>query len=333
MEVELFAVGQHQGAHEGHRLGGRPHVGQGVPLPRGALGLVDVAAPDVDDRLTVQVDGDRGSDIGARIEAGREGLAHAVESCLTGTVHICHVVVSLVVGSHRSLCNVGTTRRSVPAPSGLSGRGWPRPRPQPRPRLGRLRGRALTSWPLATTAAPLLTPGVRAMPIAITDDHQELASTVRGVLTAHKALQAARALLEADEEPRPPTGARWPSWAGSASTCPRSTAGPGRACPSWWSSSTSSAARWRRARSFPTVLASAVIEQCGSAEQKRAPAARAGRRHADRGARARHARTSLWSAGRCAATPGRRRWAGVRRTSPAARGRRRRDRSRPVRPG
>ena len=41
------------------------------------------------------------------------------------------------------------------------------------------------------------------MPIAITDEHQELASTVRGVLTAHKALQAARTLLESDDEPRP----------------------------------------------------------------------------------------------------------------------------------
>ena len=41
------------------------------------------------------------------------------------------------------------------------------------------------------------------MSIAITDEHQELATTVRGVLTSHKALQAARALLESDEEPRP----------------------------------------------------------------------------------------------------------------------------------
>ena len=62
------------------------------------------------------------------------------------------------------------------------------------------------------------------MPIAITDEHQELGATVRGVLTAHGALAANRALLEADAEPRPPSGRRWRSWAGSASTCPRSTA-------------------------------------------------------------------------------------------------------------
>ena len=41
------------------------------------------------------------------------------------------------------------------------------------------------------------------MPIAITDEHQELAATVRGVLTSHKALAANRALLESDDEPRP----------------------------------------------------------------------------------------------------------------------------------
>jgi alkylation response protein AidB-like acyl-CoA dehydrogenase len=41
------------------------------------------------------------------------------------------------------------------------------------------------------------------MPIAITDEHQELGSTVRGVLSAHGALAANRALLEADDEPRP----------------------------------------------------------------------------------------------------------------------------------
>ncbi len=41
------------------------------------------------------------------------------------------------------------------------------------------------------------------MPIAITDEHQELGASVRGVLTDHAALAANRALLEADAEPRP----------------------------------------------------------------------------------------------------------------------------------
>ncbi len=36
VEVELAPVGQHQGAEEGHGLGGGPHVGDGVLLPRRA---------------------------------------------------------------------------------------------------------------------------------------------------------------------------------------------------------------------------------------------------------------------------------------------------------
>ena len=106
------------------------------------------------------------------------------------------------------------------------------------------------------------------MPIAITDDHQELASTVRGVLAAHKALQAARALLEVDR------GA--PSLLLARDGRPRL-------------ARDSSARGVRRIGAglvelvvvldelgrqvapgpfLPTVLASAVIEQCGSAEQK-----------------------------------------------------------------
>ena len=41
------------------------------------------------------------------------------------------------------------------------------------------------------------------MSIAITDEHQELGSTVRSFLQAHGALAANRSLLEADDEPRP----------------------------------------------------------------------------------------------------------------------------------
>jgi alkylation response protein AidB-like acyl-CoA dehydrogenase len=41
------------------------------------------------------------------------------------------------------------------------------------------------------------------MSIAITDEHQELGSTVRSLLLAHGAIAANRSLLEADDEPRP----------------------------------------------------------------------------------------------------------------------------------
>ncbi len=42
------------------------------------------------------------------------------------------------------------------------------------------------------------------MPIALTDDHRELGDVARSFLTAQKARWAARELLDADEETRPP---------------------------------------------------------------------------------------------------------------------------------
>ena len=88
------------------------------------------------------------------------------------------------------------------------------------------------------------------MPIAITDDHQELAAD--GPRASSPPIRRSRLPAPCSSptrSPGPPTGAKWRIWAGSGSTCPRSTEGPGRDCRSWWSSSTSSAARWRRARS------------------------------------------------------------------------------------
>jgi hypothetical protein len=42
------------------------------------------------------------------------------------------------------------------------------------------------------------------MGIALTDDHRELAEVARAFLTSHKARSAARSLLDAPEEARPP---------------------------------------------------------------------------------------------------------------------------------
>ena len=42
------------------------------------------------------------------------------------------------------------------------------------------------------------------MGIALTDDHRELAEVARGFLTSQKARSAARSLLDAPEEARPP---------------------------------------------------------------------------------------------------------------------------------
>ena len=56
----------------------------------GVLGLVDPATPDVDHRLTMEVDGHRRADIGPGIEVGGQRLAHPVESSLAGAFHFSH---------------------------------------------------------------------------------------------------------------------------------------------------------------------------------------------------------------------------------------------------
>ena len=106
------------------------------------------------------------------------------------------------------------------------------------------------------------------MPIAITDDHQELASTVRGVLTAHKALQAARALLESEDEPRPSYWREMADLGWLGIHLPEEYGGSGAGLLELESFSMSSAVTWPPGPFLPTVLASAVIDQCGTAEQK-----------------------------------------------------------------
>ena len=56
----------------------------------------------------------------------------------------------------------------------------------------------------------------------------------------------------ASADSNPPTGRRWPSWAGPAWRCPRSGAGRGSASSSWPSCSRRWATRWPPRRSSPT---------------------------------------------------------------------------------
>jgi alkylation response protein AidB-like acyl-CoA dehydrogenase len=107
------------------------------------------------------------------------------------------------------------------------------------------------------------------MPIAITDDHQELAATVRGVLTAHKALQAARALLESDEEPRPSYWSEMADLGWLGIHLPEEYGGSGAGLPELVVVLDELGRQAAPGPFLPTVLASAVIEQCDSAEQKR----------------------------------------------------------------
>jgi alkylation response protein AidB-like acyl-CoA dehydrogenase len=109
------------------------------------------------------------------------------------------------------------------------------------------------------------------MPIAITDEHQELAATVRGVLTAHKALQAARALLESDGEPEPrPT--YWSEmadlgWLGIH--LPEEFGGSGAGLLELVVVLDELGRQIAPGPFLPTVLASAVIDQRGTDEQRR----------------------------------------------------------------
>ena len=49
-----------------------------------------MAAPDVDDRLTVEQDGDRGADVEAVIKVARERVRHGGEPLLIAAAHISH---------------------------------------------------------------------------------------------------------------------------------------------------------------------------------------------------------------------------------------------------
>ena len=114
VEVELAPVGQHQGAQEGHGLGGRPDVGDGVLLPRApSAGLVDRAAPDVHHRLAVQEHGHRGADVGAGVEAGGEVVA--TPSNLGSQVPGCRPSSSLPFGSLPPIIPRGPSNRHPPA--------------------------------------------------------------------------------------------------------------------------------------------------------------------------------------------------------------------------
>jgi hypothetical protein len=108
------------------------------------------------------------------------------------------------------------------------------------------------------------------MPIAIIDEHQELAASVRGVLGTHGALAANRALLEADSEPRPTFWSEMAAlgWLGIHLHERHGGAGAGLA---ELVVVLEEVGRQVAPGPFlPTVLASAVIEDCGTESQRAA---------------------------------------------------------------
>jgi alkylation response protein AidB-like acyl-CoA dehydrogenase len=106
------------------------------------------------------------------------------------------------------------------------------------------------------------------MPIAITDEHQELGATVRGLLSAHDALGANRALLEAEAEPRP---SFWPEmaelgWLGVH--LPEEHGGAGASLSELVVILEEIGRQVAPGPFLPTVLTSAVIARCGTPEQQ-----------------------------------------------------------------
>ncbi len=106
------------------------------------------------------------------------------------------------------------------------------------------------------------------MPIAITDEHQELGATVRGLLSAHDALGANRTLLEAEAEPRP---SFWPEmaelgWLGVH--LPEEHGGAGASLSELVVILEEIGRQVAPGPFLPTVLTSAVIARCGTPEQQ-----------------------------------------------------------------
>ncbi|HEY3842530.1 MAG TPA: acyl-CoA dehydrogenase [Acidimicrobiales bacterium] len=106
------------------------------------------------------------------------------------------------------------------------------------------------------------------MPIAITDDHQELAASVRGVLTSHKALQAARSLLESEDEPRPSYWGEMASLGWLGIHLPEAHGGSGAGLLELVVVLDELGRQVAPGPFLPTVLASAVIARCGRPEQQ-----------------------------------------------------------------
>ena len=106
------------------------------------------------------------------------------------------------------------------------------------------------------------------MPIAITDEHQELGATVRGVLTAHGSRAANRALLEADSEVRPSYWQEMADLGWLGIHLPEEHGGAGAGLSELVVVLDELGRQVAPGPYLPTVLASAVIARCGSDEQR-----------------------------------------------------------------
>ena len=108
------------------------------------------------------------------------------------------------------------------------------------------------------------------MPIAITDEHQELGATVRALLSAHGALAANRALLESDDEPRPSFWKEIADLGMLGVHLPEAHGGGGASLSELVVILEELGRQVAPGPFLPTALASAVLAQCGNGEQQAA---------------------------------------------------------------
>jgi alkylation response protein AidB-like acyl-CoA dehydrogenase len=106
------------------------------------------------------------------------------------------------------------------------------------------------------------------MPIAITDEHLELGATVRSVLTSHGALAANRSLLEADSEAPPSFWKEMAELGWLGIHVPEEYGGAGAGLSELVVVLDELGRQVAPGPFLPTVLASAVIAQCGNDEQR-----------------------------------------------------------------
>ncbi|OJZ75193.1 acyl-CoA dehydrogenase [Mycobacterium paraffinicum] len=106
------------------------------------------------------------------------------------------------------------------------------------------------------------------MGIALTDDHRELAEVARAFLTSHKARWAARSLLDAAEEPRPPFWQNLVELGWLGLHIDEEHGGSGFGLPELVVVVEELGRAVAPGPFVPTVIASAVIAKDGSAEQK-----------------------------------------------------------------
>ncbi|HEY3588306.1 MAG TPA: acyl-CoA dehydrogenase, partial [Myxococcaceae bacterium] len=106
------------------------------------------------------------------------------------------------------------------------------------------------------------------MPIAISDEHQELGATVRSLLASHGALAASRSLLEAATEARPSFWKEMAELGWLGIHLPEEHGGAGAGLSELVVVLDELGRQVAPGPFLPTVLASAVIAQCGNDEQR-----------------------------------------------------------------